>query len=149
MPMAVTEVAGQPWTRKHDDPSVAVVPAAPRTLFPVLLEDCIEICRTRRRGERMHAAGSHWALSEAAIADAVFIETHDPMDAHPAMGRTLYDVVPGCLTAEFVNALRAIQIPPFDTRGASENAGLYPVHFETGKRIHQAYAEMDAGDTDP
>jgi hypothetical protein len=35
------------------------------------------------------AAGSHWALSNAAISDHTFIETHDPNEAHKAMGATL------------------------------------------------------------
>ncbi len=147
--MAVTEVAGQPWTRKHDDPAVAVVPAAPLTKFPTSLEECIEICARRRPAERLHACGSHWALSEAAISDSVFVETHDPDDAQRAMGRTLYEVVPGCLTQDFIDRLRQRRVAPFDTAAAPENEGLYPMHFETGKRIYQAYAELDAGDTDP
>jgi hypothetical protein len=58
------------------------------------LEDCIEICRTRRPHERIRATGSHWALSQAAIADVVFVETYDPDAGHPAMDRTIDEVIP-------------------------------------------------------
>jgi hypothetical protein len=60
--MAIVERDGQPWIRKHDEPGVPVVPSAPRTLYPQTLEDLIEICQTRAPAERIHAAGSHWAL---------------------------------------------------------------------------------------
>ena len=95
--MAIDEVSGQAWTRKHDDPAMPVVPSAPRTVYPKSLEELIEICSKRKPSEKIHAAGSHWALSEAAISENVFVETHDPNNNHQAMGRTLYDVVPGCL----------------------------------------------------
>jgi hypothetical protein len=63
--MALDEVTGATWTRKHDDIAVAVVPSTPRTVFVHSLEDCIEVCKTRQRHQRIRAAGSHWALSEA------------------------------------------------------------------------------------
>src|SRR5688572_24755633 len=99
--MAVDEVAGQAWTRKHDHPALPVVPSAARTVYPKSLEEVIEICSKRQRSERIHAAGSHWALSTAAVADNVFVETHDPMGLRQAMGRTLYEVVPPCLNPAF------------------------------------------------
>ena len=153
--MAIDEVAGQAWTRKHDDPAVPVVPSAPRTAYPKSLEELIELCTKRQPSEKLHASGSHWALSGAAISDSVFVETHDPNNNHEAMGRTLYDVVggPGCLDRRFVDALAVVGVPPFDTDPVYvSNAGnecLYPMHFETGKRIYQAYSELDAGDDDP
>ena len=70
-----------------------MVPPAPRTVYPRSLEELIEICSKHKPSERIHAAGSHWALSGAAISDSVFVETHDPNNVHQAMGRTLYDVV--------------------------------------------------------
>lgn len=157
--MAIDEVAGQAWTRKHDDPAIPVVPSAPRTLYPKSLEELIEICSKRKPSEKIHAAGSHWALSGAAISDSVFVETHDPNNdpnnIHQAMGRTLYDVVgvPGCLNQGFIDALASMRVLPFDTKSATvsldENEGLYPIHIETGKRVYQLYAELDAGDDDP
>ena len=147
--MAIDEIRSQAWVRKHDDPAAPVVPSAPRTVYPKSLEEVIEICGTRGKNERIRAAGSHWALSEAAISDTVFVETHDPRNEHQAMGRTLYDIIPGCLNPAFVDALASVAVPPFDANTVKENAGLYPVHIETGKRIYQLYAELDMGDSDP
>ncbi|SFO42608.1 hypothetical protein SAMN05216332_11624 [Nitrosospira briensis] len=147
--MAIDEVDGQNWTRKHDNPSFPVVSNAPRTLYPKSLEDLIHICTNRAPSERIHAAGSHWALSEAAISDSVFVETHDPNNLHQAMGRTLYDVVPACLNPHFVRMLRDVVMPEFDSKNVGENEGLYPIHVETGKRVYQLYAELDHGDDDP
>lgn len=147
--MAIVELDGQPWTRKHDQPGVAVVPSAPRTLYPQTLEDLIKICQTRAPAERIRAAGSHWALSEAAISDNVFVETHDPANLQQAMGKTLYDIVPPCLSQPFVDQLVNIRVAPFDKSHVNVNEGLYPIHIETGKRIYQLYAELDAGDDDP
>ncbi|MEP7112143.1 MAG: hypothetical protein ABI862_02655 [Ilumatobacteraceae bacterium] len=153
--MAIDEVVGQAWTRKHDDPALPVVPSAPRTVYPRSLEELIELCGTRKPTEKLHAAGSHWALSSAAISDSIFIETHDPNNKHQAMGRTLYDVVGrnGCLEQAFIDALAKTRILPFDSDPVNisnvGNEGLYPIHFETGKRIYQLYSELDAGDDDP
>src|SRR5215216_5081441 len=127
--MPIDEVDGQAWTRKHDNPSLPVVPSAPRTLYPKSLEDLIEICASRSPSERIHASGSHWALSTAAVSDSVFVETHDPNNLHQAMGRTLYDVVPGCLNPEFIDTLAAVTVPNFDAdpQHVGENQGLYPI----------------------
>ncbi len=120
------------------------------TAFPKSLQELIELCARRRPNERLHAAGSHWALSEAALSDHTFIETHDPGDGHQALGQTLFEVVPGCLSDEFVDALAARQVAPYDQRAAHVNEGLYPVHVQSGKRIFQLYAELDLGhDSEP
>ena len=146
--MAIDEVDLAAWTRKHDDPAKPVVPSAPRTLYPQSLEQLIEICSTRKPSEKIHAAGSHWALSEAAISDSVFVETHDPNNKHQAMDRTLYNVVWKCLNKQFIAQLAQRQIPQFEL-SVQEDDGLYPIHVETGKRVYQLYAELDAGDNDP
>jgi len=117
-------------------------------VYPTGLEDLVTILREHAPTERIHAAGSHWSLSRAAVSDGVFVETHDPNDAHPAMGRTLYDVVPGCLTEAFLQGLAAEHPEPFDIEHVGEDMGRYLFHFETGKRVYQAYAEMDLGDGD-
>lgn len=139
------EVLGQAWTRKHDNPSIPTIPAAPRTLFPKSLEDLIGFCATLDPTQRATAAGSHWSLSSSAIADAAFIETHDPHNGHAAMGRTLFEVVPECLTATCLAVLAKRDVT-FDPTSDKENFGEYLVHFETGKRIYQLYAELDQGD---
>lgn len=143
--MAIDEVAGAAWRRKHDDPASPVVASAPVTAFPKSLAELIELCRHRPPNERLHAAGSHWALSEAALSDHTFIETHDPNDGHQALGATLFEVVPGCLNPVFIDRLAAIQVAPYDQRAAHVNEGLYPVHVQSGKRVFQLYAELDLG----
>jgi hypothetical protein len=55
------------------------------------------------------------------------------------MGRTLFDVVPGCLADKFLDALNAPSL--------AAPAQSYFVHFESGKRIYQLYAELDVGDS--
>ena len=143
--MAIDEISGQAWTRKHDNPDVPTVPAAPLIEYPKSLERLIHFCATRVPGQRAKAAGSHWALSNAAIADHTFVETHDPANLRPAMDKTLFEVVPGCLTDHF-KAVLANRHPTFTPDVAKENDGFYLVHFETGKRIYQLYAELDQGD---
>jgi hypothetical protein len=142
--MALDEVFNQAWTRKHDDPTTPVVPAAPRTVYPQSLECVIKLCSTRGPEEMMHAAGSHWALSTAAMSDHTFIETHDPKNIHQALGRTLYEVIPNCMNDAFITALASRRVLPFNVDTKDEN--LYPIHIETGKRVYQLYAELDFGD---
>lgn len=144
--MAATEVHKAPWTRKHDQPGVDLIPSAPTIAYPTSLEDLIDLLRNREPTERVHAAGSHWGLSRAAVSDDVFVETHDPNNVYPAMGRTLYEVVPGCLTKAFIDRLDEEHPKAYDTTHDDEDVGLYPFHIETGKRVYQAYAEMDWGD---
>src|SRR5215469_7473759 len=139
--MPIPQMLFAPWVRKHDKPGVPLIPQAASTMFPQSLADMIEICRTRPPGQRLHAAGSHWALSTAAVSDHTFIETHDPNNIIPAMGRTLYNVIPGCLADEFLVSLNAPPNPTFQAPPPS-----YFWHFETGKRIFQLYSELDEGD---
>lgn len=133
-----------PWTRKHDLPGVPLIPNA-RILYPQSLQDLIQLCAERQPNERFKAAGSHWALSEVAVSDEIFIETNDPNNVVPAMASTIYDVVPGCLTLEGLQELDRISTP-FDAFSREENPTPYYVHIETGKRIYQLYAELDTGE---
>jgi hypothetical protein len=139
MAFPVTHLA--PWARKHDLPGSPLIAQAPTIAFPQKLEDLIEICKGGDTQERLHAAGSHWALSEAALSDQTFIETHDYNNVIPAMGRTLTEVVPGCLSASFLDWLNA------STAGREVTEAPFSfVHIESGKRIYQAYAELDQVD---
>jgi hypothetical protein len=137
--MPIDQAFNAPWTRKHDLPGARLI--APGILYPTSLEDLIDICTNRPAGTRLKAAGSHWALSDAAISDDVFVETNDPNDAHPAMGRTLHEVVRKCLSAQFLDAMR-VRIPPTFEDNIDDQTN-YLVHVETGKRIYQLYAELD------
>lgn len=144
--MPLDQVFNQSWTRKHDSPDVPKVSAAPRTVYAHSLQDLIDICSNHAPGEQLHAAGSHWGLSDAAISDNTFIETHDPNNLHHAMGETLYTVLPGCMNDDFINALAVKKAKPFMNVPPADET-IYPIHIETGKRIYQLYAELDAGDT--
>ena len=146
--MAIPEVVNGPWIRKHDRPGTART--APRILYPTTLQDLIQICSTRAPGTRLRAAGSHWALSPAAVSDEVFIETHDPGGTFPAMGRTLRNVVPGCLSASFLQNMASRHPARFIDAEPLDDQTNYLVHVETGKRIYQLYAELDQGEeSDP
>jgi hypothetical protein len=139
--MAIPQSSLAPWIRKHDKPGTPLIPEAPLIVFPRSLEDLIDICKNRPAAQHLHAAGSHWALSTAAVSDHTFIETHDFNEQFAAMGRTLFDVVPGCLAEEFLQTLNAAKPT------ADGSAPRYFYHFESGKRIYQMYAEMDVGDS--
>jgi hypothetical protein len=78
--------------------------------YPQSLEDLVSLCASRPSRQHDHAAGSHWALSAAAVSEDVFIETNDVHEVFPALGRTLNEVVGydtatgkrGCLNHDFV-----------------------------------------------
>ena len=144
--MAIPQAQHAPWTRKHDEPGNPLFSQVATILFPQSLEDLIEICKNRPENQHLRAAGSHWALSEAAISDHTFIETHDPVEFFPTMGRTLRDVVPGCLSEAFLTKLNNVT----STNAATGLVGVPPnyfVHFESGKRVYQLYSELDRGDS--
>ena len=144
--MTVAEANGAVWRRKHDDPTAPVKSTTRRILYPTSLEEVIEVCANLLRGERATCAGSHWSLSTGAVADTIFVETHDPNNAFTAMGRTLFEVVPGCLSDMTLEHLANQVQPEYSTGTFGENAGEYYLHVETGKRVYQAYAELDQGD---
>lgn len=135
--MPIDHVLNSPWTRKHDDPRFNLIPRAPKTVYPRTLAELISLCKNRPPGERYKAAGSHWALSQAAISDHTFIETHDPRNVHQAMGRTLDKVIPGCMHSDVLNTMGTDLSP--ESRGSL-------IHVEAGKRIYQLYSELDTPD---
>jgi len=124
------EETNAPWSRKHDVPGQPYLAAVPHIVYPKTLEDLVAICTDQSYG-RLRAAGSHWALSDAAVSDETFIETHDPAEIHQALGATLYDVVPECMDAHLLDFLVN-----------SRYDNLF-VHVEAGKRIYQLYSELD------
>lgn len=137
--MAVETVVNQPWSRHHDKRGVPYVNPAQRTAYPKSLQELVELCKDAGTGQ-LHAAGSHWALSDAALSDFTFIETHDPREDRehhlpgvikPAMGRTLHDVIPACLNPDYLDWLDSLEVPH------------YLIHVESGKRVYQLYSELD------
>jgi hypothetical protein len=131
--MAIDRLHHSPWTRKHDDPRRPLLRDVPEIVFPRTLADLAEICRGPEP-RRLKAAGSHWALSRAAISDATFIETHDPKNARPGLSKTLHTAVPHGLHQDLLAEMRHPQF--------ADNFGTL-VHVEAGKRIYQIYAELD------
>jgi len=123
-----------PWFRKHDLPGVPHADA-PAIAYPTSLGELIALCRDHPPQQRLRAAGSHWALSEAAVADHTFIETNDPTTGRPSMSRTLHDVIPPCMDDGLRSRL-----------GADRTPRTSLVHVEAGKRIYQLYAELDQVD---
>lgn len=135
--VSIDGVFNSPWARKHDDPHFDLIPElqrlAPAIVYPKSLPELIDLCRNRPPAQRLKAAGSHWALSDAAISEHTFIETNDPRNVHRAMGRTLRNVIPKCLNRDYLAHKR-------ETEGEMRT---YLFHVESGKRIYQLYAEMD------
>jgi hypothetical protein len=116
----------------------------PEVQRPSSLEQLIEICSQPRPPERrLHAAGSHWALSTAAMSDHTFIETNDPTgDSQPAVARTLFEVIPGCINPDVITWMSRQGVPSFEANKGGDDTPYY-VHVEAGKRIYQLYAELD------
>jgi hypothetical protein len=144
--MPVTQRLHRSWARFHDRPDSPLFRTV-KIYYPTSLQDLIEICKSRPAGERLKAAGSHWALSTAAVSDTAFIETNDPKGKFPAMDKTRYDIIPKCLDPEIREELKITHPPSFDQLHEDENGGTYFIHFETGKRVYQLYSELDQGDT--
>ena len=135
--MPIQQTHNSPWTRRHDDPRSDLIPEAPTIAYPTTLLELIELCRDRPPNIRLKAAGSHWALSAAAISDHTFVETHDPRNMFRGLDRTLTTVVPGCLHPELIDRMKQPTFP-------SELGML--IHIESGKRIYQVYSELDQED---
>ena len=77
--MPVQKVVNQGWAAgirrsRHPARCCGFIHRIPQVFF----EQSIQICAESGTGEGLHAAGSHWALSEAAVSDHTFVETHTP-----------------------------------------------------------------------
>lgn len=127
------DAQNSPWTRKHDDPRFPLFPSGRHIVYPSTLEELRAVCANPNGDQRLKAAGSHYALSPAAISPDVFIETHDPNERFPAMGASLATVLPKVLSEAQLEKLAQ------DHTGE----GDFLVQFESGKRVYQAYAELD------
>jgi hypothetical protein len=128
--MGMNQIEFGDWKRKHDDPAIPHRESV-KKLYPTSLQELIAIC-TDEQFTSIRASGSHWALSEAAVSEDLFIETHDPENTMKAMSRTLHEVLPDCMNPIFL-----------DTLGREHGEIFYPVHVEAGKRLYQLYSELD------
>ena len=156
--MSTYDSPGAPWRRKHDYESESIVGHA--RAFPTSVNDIVEIVRAAEASgpePEARAAGSHWALSTAAMTDGWQIETHDPdrppnpRHAGGGLNRVLYEVVPDCLTVDAWSFLRAQNVPPFHDADPSPFDPLSPnfqklnlVCVEAGMRIWEVYAHLDS-----
>jgi hypothetical protein len=108
------------WTRKQDKRGAPPIPRAPVIQDSQSLQELIAICATPPDGSNpphLHAPGSDWTLSRAAVGYAVLIETNDVTNVLPALERTLYGVVPGRLSDAYHEAVNE-SAPPDSGRQA-------------------------------
>lgn len=169
------------WRRRHDDPLLAPIVSNPIAHFypkskprPLSRKDLIDIvncsldvknCQlfpSKWLGQPGHgpvregvpkievrASGSHWALSEAAVTDKFIVETH-------GLNKTLYDVIPSCLSKEAFDQLviqgprdqqydyTQPQIYDYATSIEDQEAMSFNYyHVEAGIRIYDLYSRLD------
>ena len=135
-----------PWRRKHDGDNPAVQPAPALRCYPTTLEDLFEIVsKAETEGKEVRASGSHWALSKAAVTDGFAVETQAPEGDTERLNKTLYDVVPACLTKEALRFFISQGVAPFDPTVSDPNQ-IYLFHVEAGTRIYELYSRLDVGD---
>lgn len=148
----------KPWHRRHDDPNQPIVPAPPSRCYPDSREDLIDILNLALKDydptkplPELRAAGSHWALSKAAIAHDFFVETQDPekLPPHyspPHLNRTLFNVIPSCLTPAATIALQTLrnEAGVFDPSQTTNDILFHLYHVEAGTRIYELYSRLDA-----
>jgi hypothetical protein len=145
----IVDRPGKKWIRKHDQENEGIVGAA--RAYPEArweLEAIVADAELGNSDPQVRAAGSHWALSEAAMTHGVQIETHDP-DGDPrhasgGLNKVLHDVIPGCISDAGREFLRAQEMPTFSD-SAPLHTKVYFVHVEAGMRIWELYAHLDAG----
>lgn len=124
----------QPWFRHHDRAGSPHGNRHKVVAHDASLNDLIGLCGGPGT-DALHAAGSHWSLSESSRSDHTLIETHAHDGSEPAMGRTLNDVIPACMDSDFLELMGSIRPATFSL-----------IHVEAGKRIYQAYSELDQVD---
>lgn len=132
------------WRRKHDDPrDPAFVPAgAMRGHFhPGSLQEVIRIVTEAEMDAVpfVRACGSHWSLSQAVCEpgyEGRIVETH-------ALNRTLYDIVPGCLSSRVREDLLG---QPQAVPGTWDEDAYTLYHVEAGVRVCDLYSRLDGLD---
>lgn len=151
------------WIRKTDgDMHVVGLDEQPQTRwYPATLNELLWIFTQDLHAEpppnpQVHACGSHWAMSKAAVTSGQMIETSTP--AHestgdqtaPRLNNVLYDVIPGAMTDVAKSMFLAQDVEAFDSNVAPlfwpDPMKFYLFHVESGVRIYEAYSFMDSGD---
>lgn len=143
------QIVDAPWILKHDPFG------DPITLDTIVAFDDVFDIVTRMSmpepDKRYRASGSHWALSTAAIADNIAIETNFPGDdAPPKLSGPAIDLGE-IATAQFVDYLWNHR-PTVATAIMSDPCLATPftpfyVHLKSGTRIYEAYSLLDRDDS--
>src|SRR5207245_316570 len=139
-----------PWHRLLDDRTKPAVATPHRRYRPKSLADLIAIVQDAERAANpdleVRACGSHWALSEACVTQQYIVETADPQSADPKfvtagdpnvknqpwLNRTLYDVVPQCLSQPAMRFFIAQNGVVFNPSVAPDHSRFYLYHVEAG-----------------
>lgn len=149
--MAVSPIQVSHWQREHDNPDQPT-----RTnvgLFrPTSLDELVDICKTRTPAQRLKVVGSHWALSDAALSDDLFVETHDPeLPSNGLSGFLHADLREIASTELFAHLLANPPRAREDDVTADpclEGGNLEPFYVlvRGGTRIYEAYRDLDVED---
>lgn len=145
--MTVKHHADSDWRRLHDRRDGPPAGDAEDVISFDAVADAIAICRGRD-GKRLTAVGSHWALSGAAVADALFVETNIPGDEGDEprlsgfagdMDEISSDALVDLLVAEPPGRAELLTSDPCLRYGF----GPFFVHLWAGTRIYDAYSLLD------
>ncbi len=143
------------WRRKGDKQNYIRVSAPKRRYYPSSRDDLLEMVLEAQSSPdpkpAVRACGRHWALCDVAVTNDFFIETHDPDgDAsdrnRPRLNRTLYDVVPECLSRDALRFFHGQAVVAFSSAAAPQPSKFYICHVEAGTRIFELYSRLDEGD---
>jgi hypothetical protein len=150
----------KPWSRRHDDRGRPIVPSPPFRCYPNSRQDLIDLLNLALKNydasaptvmPEVRASGSHWALSEAALSHDYFAETQNPEWLPPnynppRLNRTLFNVIPSCLTAKadaYFQTMAAAAGGFHDTTIANDT--LFTLsHVEAGTRLYELYSRLDS-----
>lgn len=152
--MTIQVLTNEDWKRNHD-PNTLPPRRAEKIYRFDKLEDLIKICTERTPGKKLKAAGSHWALSEAALSDHEFIETNWPgNDEHVLRYSGLDDVDLFKIISTSLFQL-LVSNPPIPAEKAfrdpclnSSPLGSFFVHVKSGTRIYETYRLLDQNNPD-
>jgi hypothetical protein len=148
--MTIQILTNRDWKRNHDLNTSAIRPGAEKIYCFDELEDLIKICAEHPPGKKLKAAGSHWALSEAALSDNEFIETNWPGTESVPRYSGLDDVDFGQIISDSLFEF-LVSHPPIPAEKATLDPCLNPgesgaffVHVKSGTRIYRLYNLLDS-----
>jgi hypothetical protein len=127
-----------------------VLPQPALRCYPDNLDDLLQIVADAESvplvKPEVHACGSHWALSHAAVTNGLAVETQAPEGTPERLNRVLYDVIPPCITQDAKDYFRARSPGKFDPSKLMNDSTIYLFHVEAGMRIYELYSRLDQGD---